>query len=1048
MSPRSRPARWRELLATCLFLGQLVVCRSGEGELPRRPSAFVRLLNAPQAPADGYLLRVLYRCTGRQAVHLAVVASSETRSEVAVFRRWWACGPSPAGTVKAVRLDFPDQMLYRPDDVLRHAIELHGVELRVWVTEASPGPAEGSYETGLARAAHLLQPLSPSSRPFKVHPRTLRWDQEILWSLGRGRAFQCQAQPDAEPLLTFAFASSGESFGIVKTFEPRRDRSLEKMRQRRIPSPRCTIAVWLFLVSYCPGHFCGVLYHLSAKDDYATPSVLLTHAGTLHVQVVMASGQDAALQSPFLVPLYQWCRVELTLRGRLANLTLVCGESGKTKDTLAYTFPDHLYLDDTEGRFVLGGSEYIHGISGFYGPAIYYRSSTQPLSQVSEVSLPEPVGSLGLTRWFAQCRRFKEDVSAWLRLYQLQQESELAQESCLGVYKEQATRHQEISPGPQCLPWDAPFPHRRAAVYRLLWGAARRQGHQQLNSERWGRALYRSFERRMTAMGGLSRLRHLLPLLLQAGCLRYPRALYLASILHQTGLGMKRRPGEALKFSLLAAQQDGRLAGMLLGHKHHLGVDGFPVDHDLSYAYYANVAAQTLADREQPGEEQAFVESVRLIDEDALKVQTKESDDLFLWLRFQARRGVVEAQQAVSQMLFWGQRGIASNLQAAAKFYEKGATQLQDPALMYDYGVVLLRGQGVKQDIPKALEFLKKAAEQRFARAVTALGWYYQVFEHDYRRAAEFWERADGMGDAEAASNLGALYAQGRYPARPKDHLTAYHYFWTSATRGHVAGAVRLAVYLNRGIPGQLPRRPLSAVLWAKWVSEQNGYLGSVLRKALDAYLQQSWPAALLHYLMAAEAGFEVAQFNAGYLCDQDPDGLASRHLQLDCVWKYYNLSTCSQRPVSYALIRMGDLFYAAPHRERTQDVQAAVRMYKAAALQQDPQGLYSLGLLLEEGVSIPCSALRELGFNGSACASNYTVLLELYQRCRDHVEEHSFLPCSLALVSVHLKYLWLLHSSLLKFSGAIAIVMVTALSLLAALSRLHRGAADLRDSV
>ncbi|XP_067419562.1 protein sel-1 homolog 3-like, partial [Emydura macquarii macquarii] len=215
--------------------------------------------------------------------------------------------------------------------------------------------------------------------------------------------------------------------------------------------------------------------------------------------------------------------------------------------------------------------------------------------------------------------------------------------------------------------------------------------HQQLNSERWGRALYRSFERRMTATGGLSRLRHLLPLLLQAGCLRYPRALYLASILHQTGLGMKRRPGEALKFSLLAAQQDGRLAGMLLGHKHHLGVDGFPVDHDLSYAYYANVAAQTLADREQPGEEQAFVEPIRLIDEDALKVQTKESDDLFLWLRFQARRGVVEAQQAVSRMLFWGQRGIASNLQAAVKFYEKGATQLQDPALMYDYGVVLLR---------------------------------------------------------------------------------------------------------------------------------------------------------------------------------------------------------------------------------------------------------------------------------------------------------------------------------------------------------------------
>ncbi|XP_054830569.1 protein sel-1 homolog 3-like [Eublepharis macularius] len=225
-------------------------------------------------------------------------------------------------------------------------------------------------------------------------------------------------------------------------------------------------------------------------------------------------------------------------------------------------------------------------------------------------------------------------------------------------------------------------------------------------------ALFQRFEKRVAGLQDLARLNNFYPQLLQAGCLGYSRALYLISTLHRTGLGLPLDSTKTLKFGLLSAQADDRLSGMQLGHKHHLGVDGLPVDHDLSYAYYANVAAQTVADRELSREGQAFVEHIRLIDEDALKLQTKENDDLFVWLRFQARRGMAEAQQAVSRMLFWGQQGISSKLKEAVKFYEKGAARLKDPTLMYDYGVVLLKGHGVKQDIPKALDLLNQAAEQ------------------------------------------------------------------------------------------------------------------------------------------------------------------------------------------------------------------------------------------------------------------------------------------------------------------------------------------------
>ncbi|XP_054830572.1 protein sel-1 homolog 3-like [Eublepharis macularius] len=444
----------------------------------------------------------------------------------------------------------------------------------------------------------------------------------------------------------------------------------------------------------------------------------------------------------------------------------------------------------------------------------------------------------------------------------------------------------------------------------------------------------------------------------------------------------------------------------------------------------------------------AFVEHIRLIDEDALKLQTKENDDLFVWLRFQARRGMAEAQQAVSRMLFWGQQGISSNLKEAVKFYEKGAARLKDPTLMYDYGVVLLKGQGVKQDIPKALDLLNQAAAQGFLPALTALGWYYQVFENDYRRAVEFWEKADEMGDPVAPSNLGAFYAYGQYPGKDRDEVAAYHYFLKSASRGHTDGAVQLAAYFSRGIPGAVSRVPLNAVLWTKWVSEQNGFLGSVLRKSLDAYLQKSWPASLLYYLLAAEAGFEVAQFNLGFLCDQDPDGLVSRYMQVSCPWRYYNLSTFSEQPAAYALLRMGDLFYGRHPRKERRDVQAAVQMYTAAALQQEPQGLYNLGLLVEEGVSIPKAALQKLGLSSSAPADPYTLLVELYGRCRDHQEEHSFVPCSLALFSVHLKYIWMFHGSIVKFSGVAVVAVMTGLGLLTVLRRLQSRNPVLPDSV
>ncbi|KAM4796246.1 LOW QUALITY PROTEIN: protein sel-1 homolog 3-like [Rhinophrynus dorsalis] len=1002
----------------------------------------IGFLNPPEVVSEGHVLQVLYHCERTQVVHVQLLASSLTRSFVPVFKELWTCSPGDTKKVKLVTLDFPDQMVYREDYFLRRPIYILDVLLRAWISEY-PGiasPADwNSYNKGVVRILHFIQPLPPYSRPYKHHQKCLRWDQELIWRLEKDRIPQCPAETEVAHLLTFVFACTGEAFGVLKVLEPYRNRLLEEQRVRSIASPRCSVSTWVYIMEWCPNSFCGLLYHLNHNNDYVSPAVLLTSNGHLHVQVNLASGEPQAFQSMVSLPLNQWCQVHLTLEYTMANLTVICRDG---VNSMNYRFSNNVVLDETQGYFILGGSQFVPGIKGFFGPSVYYRNR---ITHVYQARPPKLVETLDFSQWFHRCSKFKEECAARFQTFLLLSRSKLNKESCSDVYQELVTRYRVALPSLQCTKWEMPPPPHRAAVTGLLRKRAELTGLGRLNPEVIGRALYTLFMRRVLSPVGLSRIRVSMPLLLQAGCLGYDSALNLASALYQTGFGVKMDQSKAVMFNLMSAQKDERLSLMSLGHKHHFGVDSYPVDYDLSYAYYSNIARQTMTDRLQPGKSQAFVENIRLIDEDVLKLQTKEDDDLFMWLRFQAKQGVSSAQQSISRMLFWGQQGISSNLQAAVKFYEKGALQQKDPVMMYDYGVVLLRGQGVKQDIPKALEFLKKAADMNFVPAINSLGWYYERFERNYKKASEY--KADRLGNQEAPFNLGILHYYGLYPGMDKNLSTAYFYYLKSAIRGHIDAAVHVSAFWIQGLPGVVDRQPQNALVWTKWAAEQSGYLGAVLRKGLDAYLAQSWPEAVLHYIQAAEAGFEIAQFNAAFICEEDPEGLVSRYIQTDCMWKYYNLSTYSDRPPSYAQIKMGDLFYTS-HVRRKRDVQAAVQMYKAAALQKDPQGLYSLGILVEEGFTIPFSTLRELGFNSSVSSSNYTIVMELYRRCRDHEKEDSYVPCSLALLNAHMQYVWAFHSSILKCSSAAAITIVSALSLMTILGRLRSRVLNRQHSV
>ncbi|XP_035536148.1 protein sel-1 homolog 3 [Morone saxatilis] len=995
----------------------------------------VTLLNPPEEPVSDHLLEILYSCDQPATVQLDCIVSFDTGITSTLLLRQWSCLPDDP-KIRTLELNLPDWLVYQADGIVPDSQWVLSCILLASVRYSGFDDTERSVA---AQDAATLQPRPFFNRPVKQHPLCIAWSTEMLQLTGFSKK-QCPLEQETVLLLSSIYASTGEGFGITKTLDPYSSELLEYLRLKAISFPWCMFSIWVFVTSHCQKRMCGLFYHIDPHNNYVTPTLFLTNSGQLHVQISAESEEASAFLSPFKVPLSEWCQISVMLHGRLVTLSMVCiDEEQRTVYSIEHMLRHTIMLDDTEGYFVIGGGKYIRGVEGYYGPLVYYRNRISPHSP-SEVVIPDVIRSVNLTGWLQTCQPFHLDMTVKISGYSLKAKQRTESETCFDAFYEWMVKDRLPSKS-QCGLWEAIVPHRRQAA-KLAKFLAFKYGKRRVSLPAVGRALYSLSLHKLGRGSSTEVVSRILPLLLQAGCLADNRALHMSSVLYSNGLGVKKQPNKAWLLALLGAQNDDRLALLHLGHLHHQGLHGLPTDPDLAYAYYANIAKQTTLDRLNPTPQQTFVEAVYLNNDEVLNVQTNEDHHIFQWLKLQARRGAAEAEQAVGRMLFWGQQGVSPDIQKAVRHYERGAVQWEDPVSMYDYGIVLLEGHGVKKDIPKAVTFLKKAMDQGFVPAINALAWYYERFEQDYKQAVQLWEQADVLNCPDAALNLGVVYSQGLYPGKAADQFMAYRYYLKSAERGHIRGAIQLAEMWTTGIPGHINRRPSDAVLWVKWTAEHNGYLGSVLRKALDSYLKNDMFSSLLYYMMAAECGYAAAQFNVAYLCEQNTFGFLDPAFASDCTWRYYNLTIQSQNPDTYAFIKMGDLLYEG-HSDGQKDLFSAAEMYMLAALRNEPQGWYNLGLLSEEGYRLPLSVLTELGLSELYLADKSLLLSALYKRCRDSEDTDSYLPCSLALFNVYLQSFQKDYSAAIKFSTAVAVVAAPTIFLIV-LGVLRRPAASL----
>nr|XP_019943733.1 PREDICTED: protein sel-1 homolog 3-like [Paralichthys olivaceus] len=975
----------------------------------------VTFLNPPEELLPDHSVDILYSCDEPATVQLDCVVYFDTGITSTLRLRQWLCLPGDH-RIRIVELNLPDWLVYQADGIVPDSQWVLSCTLRASVRY---GGFDDTKELVAAQDVATLQPKAFFSRPLKQHQLCFAWSSKILQLTQQFLNKQCPSEEETVHLLSSIYASTGENFGITKTLEPYGSGVLEHLRVKAVSFPWCLFSAWIFVSRHCQGSLCGMLHHINSENNYISPSMFLTNSGQIHIQMNGESEESTAFLSPFKVPLHEWCKLSVVLQGRTVTVSMVCmDKEQRTVQSTEYVLSHDVRLDDTEGYFVIGGGKHVKGVEGYFGPFVYYRNRVPPQS-LKDAVIPDVIQDVNLTGWLQTCQKFRFELNVKINGYSLRAQQRES-EACFDAFHKWLIKDR-LPLNHQCEPWEETVPRRRQAA-KLSKLFAFKHGGKRVSSAAVGRALYSLSLQKLGRASSSAVVSTILPLLLQAGCLADNRALHMSSVLYSTGLGVEKQLAKAWLLALLAAQRDDRLALLHLGHMHHQGLHGLPTDLDLAYAYYANIAKQTTFDYLNPSPEQTFVEAVFLNNDEVLSLQTNENHHIFQWLKLQARRGVSEAEQALARMLFWGQQGVSPDIQQAVRHYERAAVRGGDPVSMYDYGIVLLQGQGVEKDVPKAVTFLKKAMDQGFVPAINALAWYYEQFEHDYVQAVQLWERADRLESADAALNLGVVYFQGLYPGKAADKHMAYKYFLKSAERGHIRGAVLLADIWTTGLPGYVSRRPSDAVLWVKWAAENNGYLGSVLRKALDSYLRSDMFSSLLHYMMAAECGYAAAQFNVAYVCEQNSGRFLDPAFASQCMWKYYNLTTQSPNPEPHALIRMGDLLYEG-QLDRQKDLFSAAEMYKRAALRNEPQGWYNLGLLAEEGYRLPLSVLTELGLSELYLADHSLLLSALYKRCRDSEDTDSYLPCSLALFNVRLKVFQRDYSSAIKLSTAVAVV-------------------------
>lgn len=207
-----------------------------------------------------------------------------------------------------------------------------------------------------------------------------------------------------------------------------------------------------------------------------------------------------------------------------------------------------------------------------------------------------------------------------------------------------------------------------------------------------------------------------------------------------------------------------------------------------------------------------------------------------------------------------GQRPDFETIRARAEF--------GDADCQYQLGLRYQTGDGVEKDVPEAIKWYRKSADQGFVAAQTglALCYFHGIgVRKDFTEAANWARKAADHGNAGAQNLLGVAYYRGEGVG--KDPAEGVNWFRKAADQNYARAQVNLARCYHDGIG--VRKDYVEAVKWLGKAAEQNyakaqGLLGQWYEDGQG--VPKNYEEAVNWYRRAAEQKDPTAQWRlAGY---------------------------------------------------------------------------------------------------------------------------------------------------------------------------------------
>ena len=297
----------------------------------------------------------------------------------------------------------------------------------------------------------------------------------------------------------------------------------------------------------------------------------------------------------------------------------------------------------------------------------------------------------------------------------------------------------------------------------------------------------------------------------------------------------------------------------------------------------------------------------------------------------------------------WGYRegyGTAVDHVEAVKWVRKAAEQGFARA-QYDLGLMYEFGTGVERSNEKAAEWYLKAAEQGYARAQFWLGYMYEYgtgVEQSYEKAAEWVQKAADQGYADAQYNLGDMYRDGR--GVEESFEKAAEWVQKAADQGLAVAQNCLGFMYQNGTGVEQSYE--KAVEWYRKAAEQ----GDVIAQCNLGFMyqngtgvEQSYEKAVEWYRKAAEQGDVIAQCNLGFMY-QNGTGVEQSY---EKAREWYQKA--ADQGYASAQYNLGDMYYYGTGVE--QSYEKAAEWVQKAADQGDDCAQYNLGCMYRDGTGV-----------------------------------------------------------------------------------------------